>query len=109
MELSESTTVSDQLRHVEGTILLHISFAMKQDQDLGRDFIKYLKVIALDCNRYECCHHTGDSVVDCLHQVMIFFSDNIILTIWGFILPFLVFCKKIFTMLTNDTFLKIER
>eukprot|EP01134_Creolimax_fragrantissima_P002162 CFRG2162T1 len=31
------------LRHVEGTTLLHMSFAIKQDQDLGRDFLKHLK------------------------------------------------------------------
>lgn len=36
----------DQLRHMEGTVVLHISFAVKQDQDLGKEFIKYLKVLA---------------------------------------------------------------
>ncbi|XP_077992604.1 Fanconi anemia group I protein-like [Glandiceps talaboti] len=40
----ELTTVSsDQLRHMEGTIILHITFTIKQDQELGREFIKYLK------------------------------------------------------------------
>ena len=32
------------LRHTEGTVILHISFAVKQDQELGREFIKLLKV-----------------------------------------------------------------
>lgn len=42
---SEVQTVSkDQLRHMEGTVILHITFAVKQDQDLGKEFIKYLKV-----------------------------------------------------------------
>lgn len=42
---SEVQTVSkDQLRHMEGTVILHITFAAKQDQDLGKEFIKYLKV-----------------------------------------------------------------
>ena len=43
---SEVQTLSkDQLRHMEGTVILHITFAVKQDQDLGKEFIKYLKVI----------------------------------------------------------------
>lgn len=42
---SEVQTLSkDQLRHMEGTVILHITFAVKQDQDLGKEFIKYLKV-----------------------------------------------------------------
>ena len=36
----------DQLRHMEGTVVLHITFAVKQDQDLGKEFIKYLKVLS---------------------------------------------------------------
>ena len=36
----------DQLRHMEGTVILHITFAVKQDQDLGKEFIKYLKVFS---------------------------------------------------------------
>ena len=44
---SEVQTMSkDQLRHMEGTVVLHITFAVKQDQDLGKEFIKYLKVLA---------------------------------------------------------------
>jgi hypothetical protein len=34
----------DQLHHTEGTVILHITFAVKQDQQLGREFIKYYKV-----------------------------------------------------------------
>ncbi|XP_071497957.1 Fanconi anemia group I protein-like [Diadema antillarum] len=33
----------EQLRHTEGTIIVHITFSIKQDQDLGREFIKFLK------------------------------------------------------------------
>ena len=44
VELSQSSNSTDQLRHVEGTVILHISFAMKQDQELGREFLKMLKV-----------------------------------------------------------------
>ena len=36
---------TDQLRHMEGTIILHMTFAVKQDQDLGKEFLKYMKVI----------------------------------------------------------------
>ncbi|CAH1277021.1 FANCI, partial [Branchiostoma lanceolatum] len=38
-----STLTVDQLCHMEGTIILHITFAIKQDQDLGREFVKFLK------------------------------------------------------------------
>ena len=34
----------ETLRHTEGTVILHISFAVKQDQELGREFVKCLKV-----------------------------------------------------------------
>jgi len=33
-----------ELRHVEGTIILHVTFAVKQDQQLGREFVAYFKV-----------------------------------------------------------------
>ncbi|XP_078588448.1 Fanconi anemia group I protein-like [Branchiostoma floridae x Branchiostoma japonicum] len=38
-----SSLTADQLCHMEGTIILHITFAIKQDQDLGREFVKFLK------------------------------------------------------------------
>lgn len=31
------------LRHIEGTVLLHLQFAIKQDQELGRAFLKVFK------------------------------------------------------------------
>ncbi|XP_069480410.1 Fanconi anemia group I protein isoform X2 [Ambystoma mexicanum] len=43
MELEAVSIPHDQLRHVEGTIILHIVFAIKLDQDLGRELVKYLK------------------------------------------------------------------
>lgn len=43
MELEAASVPKDQLRHVEGTIILHIVFAIKLDHDLGRELIKYLK------------------------------------------------------------------
>ncbi|CAH1782677.1 unnamed protein product [Owenia fusiformis] len=42
MELSEGNH-SDALQHTEGTVILHITFAIKQDQDLGKEFLKYIK------------------------------------------------------------------
>ena len=42
--MAVSSLSVDQLAVVEGTIILHITFAIKQDQELGRQFIKYLKV-----------------------------------------------------------------
>lgn len=38
---------TDQLRHTEGNVILHITFAVKQDQQLGKEFVKYLKVWAV--------------------------------------------------------------
>ncbi|XP_067827501.1 Fanconi anemia group I protein [Heptranchias perlo] len=43
MELEAVTVPQDQLRHIEGTVILHIVFAIKLDHDLGRELIKYLK------------------------------------------------------------------
>lgn len=36
--------VQQLLRHVEGTVILHVTFAVKQDQQLGREFVSYFKV-----------------------------------------------------------------
>lgn len=38
------TIPQDQLRHVEGTVILHIVFAIRLDHELGREFFKNLKV-----------------------------------------------------------------
>lgn len=47
LELSEDLLDTgnnlETLRHTEGTVILHISFAVKQDQELGREFVKCLK------------------------------------------------------------------
>ncbi|XP_075714290.1 Fanconi anemia group I protein isoform X2 [Rhinoderma darwinii] len=40
LDLIDSTLPKDQLRQVEGTIILHIVFAIKFDQDLGRELVK---------------------------------------------------------------------
>lgn len=34
----------DQLRHVEGTVILHIVSVISLDQDLGEELIRHLKV-----------------------------------------------------------------
>jgi hypothetical protein len=34
----------ETLRQTEGTIILHINFAISMDQELGKEFIKFLKV-----------------------------------------------------------------
>ena len=38
------TVPSGELRHVEGTVILHIVFAIKLDCELGRELLKHLKV-----------------------------------------------------------------
>ncbi|XP_063781858.1 Fanconi anemia group I protein isoform X2 [Pseudophryne corroboree] len=40
LELVNSTVPKEQLRQVEGTIILHIVFAIKFDQELGRELVK---------------------------------------------------------------------
>ncbi|XP_066523635.1 Fanconi anemia group I protein [Hoplias malabaricus] len=44
MEVEVQTIPQDQLRHVEGTVILHIVFAVRLDHELGREFLKSLKV-----------------------------------------------------------------
>ncbi|XP_030223080.1 Fanconi anemia group I protein [Gadus morhua] len=44
MELEVQAIPKDQLRHVEGTAILHIVFAIRLDHDLGREFLKSLKL-----------------------------------------------------------------
>jgi Fanconi anemia group I protein len=39
----DAVLTADRLRPVQGTCILHITFAAKQDQELGREFTKYLK------------------------------------------------------------------
>uniref|UniRef100_A0A8D0H2M9 FA complementation group I n=1 Tax=Sphenodon punctatus TaxID=8508 RepID=A0A8D0H2M9_SPHPU len=43
LELEAATVPLDQLRHVEGTVILHIVLAINLDQELGRELIKHLK------------------------------------------------------------------
>ena len=46
-DLLDAGNNTETLRHTEGTVILHISFAVKQDQELGREFVKCLKVVYL--------------------------------------------------------------
>ncbi|KAF2986832.1 hypothetical protein EK904_008647 [Melospiza melodia maxima] len=43
VDLEVATTPLDQLRHVEGTVILHIVSVINLDQDLGEELIKHLK------------------------------------------------------------------
>ncbi|XP_035379420.1 Fanconi anemia group I protein [Electrophorus electricus] len=44
MDVEIQTIPQDQLRHVEGTTILHIVFAIRLDHELGKEFIKSVKV-----------------------------------------------------------------
>uniref|UniRef100_A0A671Y8D9 FA complementation group I n=1 Tax=Sparus aurata TaxID=8175 RepID=A0A671Y8D9_SPAAU len=44
LELEVQSIPQDQLRHVEGTVILHIVFAIRLDHELGREFLKSFKV-----------------------------------------------------------------
>uniref|UniRef100_A0A8C4XLG6 FA complementation group I n=1 Tax=Falco tinnunculus TaxID=100819 RepID=A0A8C4XLG6_FALTI len=43
VDLEVTTMPLDQLRHVEGTVILHIVSVMNLDQDLGEELIRHLK------------------------------------------------------------------
>ncbi|XP_054633293.1 Fanconi anemia group I protein isoform X2 [Dunckerocampus dactyliophorus] len=43
LDLEVQSIPQDQLRHVEGTVILHIVFAVRLDHDLGREFLKSIK------------------------------------------------------------------
>ncbi|NXW03078.1 FANCI protein, partial [Fregetta grallaria] len=43
MDLEVATMPLDQLRHVEGTVILHIVSVINLDQDLGEELIRHLK------------------------------------------------------------------
>uniref|UniRef100_A0A672P4A0 Fanconi anemia group I protein-like n=1 Tax=Sinocyclocheilus grahami TaxID=75366 RepID=A0A672P4A0_SINGR len=48
-DVEVQTIPQDQLRHVEGTVILHIVFAIRLDHELSREFLKNLKVnVCLD-------------------------------------------------------------
>ncbi|XP_030646039.1 Fanconi anemia group I protein [Chanos chanos] len=44
MDVGVQTIPLDQLKHVEGTAILHVVFAVRLDCDLGRELLKSLKV-----------------------------------------------------------------
>nr|XP_056721814.1 Fanconi anemia group I protein [Euleptes europaea] len=43
VDLEEATVPVDQLRHVEGTVILHIVLAVSLDLELGKELLKFLK------------------------------------------------------------------
>lgn len=45
LDLEVQSIPQDELRHVEGTAILHIVFAIRLDHELGREFLKSLKVM----------------------------------------------------------------
>uniref|UniRef100_A0AAY4B2Z3 FA complementation group I n=1 Tax=Denticeps clupeoides TaxID=299321 RepID=A0AAY4B2Z3_9TELE len=45
MDVEVQSVPQDQLRHVEGTVILHVVFAVQLDHELGRELLKTLKVI----------------------------------------------------------------
>ncbi|OWF38448.1 Fanconi anemia group I protein-like [Mizuhopecten yessoensis] len=81
-ELSEDLMEDDNeetVRHIEGTIILHVSFATKLDHNLGKEFIKFLKSQQQGCTTQvlapfnlalalslSCIHRFEDQVFDFL-------------------------------------------
>ncbi|XP_025095765.1 Fanconi anemia group I protein-like isoform X2 [Pomacea canaliculata] len=48
-DLMEETINTDILRQIEGTVILHISFAVMEQRELGQEFLKYLKAWQFSC------------------------------------------------------------
>lgn len=48
LDLELESVPHDQLRHVEGTVILHIVFAIRLDHELGREFLKTFKTSYAD-------------------------------------------------------------
>ncbi|KAF6735606.1 Fanconi anemia group I protein [Oryzias melastigma] len=48
MDLEVQSIPQDQLRHVEGTVILHMVFAIRLDHELGREFLKSFKTSYAD-------------------------------------------------------------
>uniref|UniRef100_A0A3B5B315 FA complementation group I n=1 Tax=Stegastes partitus TaxID=144197 RepID=A0A3B5B315_9TELE len=48
LDLEVQSIPQDQLRHVEGTAILHIVFAARLDHELGREFLKSFKTSYVD-------------------------------------------------------------
>ncbi|XP_064629898.1 Fanconi anemia group I protein-like [Lineus longissimus] len=49
MDLWETDNSMEQIRQTEGTIILHITFAAKQDQEITKEFLKSLKASQQSC------------------------------------------------------------
>lgn len=67
MDLEVQSMPQDELRHVEGTAVIHIVFALRLDHELGREFLKSFKVFFLLLSmllllvlRYGCGNHIVD-------------------------------------------------
>uniref|UniRef100_A0A3Q2CH73 FA complementation group I n=1 Tax=Cyprinodon variegatus TaxID=28743 RepID=A0A3Q2CH73_CYPVA len=55
LHLEVQTIPQDQLRHVEGTVILHIVFAIRMDHELGREFLKSFKFVFLQTSYGNLC------------------------------------------------------
>lgn len=54
LDLQVQSLPQDELRHVEGTAILHIVFALRLDHELGREFLKSFKVVCCSFVCYNC-------------------------------------------------------
>ncbi|XP_072290472.1 Fanconi anemia group I protein isoform X2 [Eucyclogobius newberryi] len=52
LDLDFESVPQDQLRHVEGTAILHIVFAIRLDHELGREFLKTFKTSYADMSPF---------------------------------------------------------
>lgn len=73
-----STSPLGVLRPIQGTVMLHIVFSVKQDQELGKEVMRVIKTnpnlppfsmaLALSCSRVPRFH---DEIFDCLKKIIL--------------------------------------
>ncbi|CAO3580777.1 unnamed protein product [Absidia cylindrospora] len=81
-----TTVMETDTSRMEGTVMLHISFAIKQDQELGTELVKYIKsdkALLLEKFKMACLlsaariHRLEDTIFDLLKQTIIsVYKDN---------------------------------
>ncbi|KAI9499698.1 FANCI solenoid 4-domain-containing protein [Zychaea mexicana] len=77
---ASESAATPSFRRMEGTVMLHMSFAIKQDQDLGKELIKYVsngKTVALETFPIACLlsaariHRLEDTIFDILQKAIV--------------------------------------
>lgn len=109
MDLEVQSIPQDQLRHVEGTVILHMVFAIRLDHELGREFLKSFKVFQNNVSSLRC--------LDCVLTLKLYFRrlpmQTCVLSVLPFCCRWLVFSvmksrwENMFFSLNKSSLLKL--